>query len=145
MPLKFHGHRGRGTLTAHLQCGVKRTRGCRILPFYFHDSIFWTTRSAMLPHRRCKTQESRQSYAAIRNSQVVSISRDISVSKFPRPAPGQDMLNSLVFFAYRTTCIVRLRIASLYTMHSFMSIFCIIFLEYICLSSNMIAPVHHGT
>src|SRR3954470_20161757 len=81
-PSKFHGHRGRGTLTACLQYGVKCTRGCRIFLFYFQDSILWITCSALLPHRRCKTQESRQSYAALRNSQVVSISSDISVSKF---------------------------------------------------------------
>src|SRR3954468_782471 len=30
-------------------------------------------------------------------------------------------------------------------MHSFLSIFCIIPFEYMCLLHNMIAPVHHGT
>src|SRR3954471_16257964 len=32
-PLKYHGHRGRGTVTARPKYGLKRTRGCRILFF----------------------------------------------------------------------------------------------------------------
>src|SRR3954462_2614766 len=100
MPLKYHGHRGRGTVTARPKYGLKHTRGCRILFFYFEDSTLWTTCSAIrLPHKRCKIQGSRQSYAALWNSQVVSIMSGISVSNtIPRPAPGQDMLNNLISF-----------------------------------------------
>src|SRR3954463_2977517 len=50
--------------------------------FYFQDSTFWTTCSAMTPHRRYKTQEGRQSNTALWNSQVVSISSNITVSQF---------------------------------------------------------------
>src|SRR4051812_5324041 len=49
------------------------------------------------------------SHAALWNSQVVSITSSIPVLHIiPRPAPGQDMLNSPISFAYRTICIVLL-------------------------------------
>src|SRR3954471_22220203 len=80
--------------------GLKRTRGCQILFSYFQDSTFRTTCSTIrLPHKRCKIQGSRQSHAALWNSQVVSVTSGMHVSNTtPQPAPGQDMLNSPVYF-----------------------------------------------
>ena len=47
--------------------------------------------------------------AALWNSQVVSVTSGIPIlNTIPRPAPGQDILNSPISFAYRTICIVRL-------------------------------------
>src|SRR3954469_22641687 len=114
--------------------------------FLFQDSTFWTTCSAMSPHRQYKTQESRQSNAALWNSQVVSISSNISVSKIPRPAPGQDMSNSLKYFLLIALLVsfglnkqpsYKQCIAFAYFLHYFLLI-------YVCLCYNMLAPVHHG-
>src|SRR3954471_1006045 len=72
---------GGGAYSWHTYSTASNALGAaKFFPFFL--SGFYKNCSASLPHRRCKTQESRQHNAALWNSQVVSISSNISVSKF---------------------------------------------------------------
>src|SRR3954468_18112081 len=80
--------------------GLKRTRGCRILFFvlsglHTSDDLLGNSTAAQTMQDPGK----QTSHAALWNPQVVSVTSSIPVSNyFPRPAPGQDMLNSPISF-----------------------------------------------
>ena len=129
---KYHGHRGRGTITTRPKHGLNRTRGCRpfftflLLPgLYSSEGLFGSSIAAQTMQGRGK----QTSHAALRKSQVVSITSSIPVSHtIPQLAPGADMLNSPTFrlshYLYRSALIAAIfnkqRIAIVY--------FCITFL-----------------
>ena len=100
MPYKYHGHRGRGTITARPKHGLNRTRGSRFFTFlllpglYSSEGLFGSSIAAQTMQEPGK----QASHATLRNSQVVSIMSSIPVSHtIPQPAPGTDMLNSPTF------------------------------------------------
>ena len=59
---KYHGHRGRGTITARPKHGLNRTRGCRFFTFLLLPGLYSSEGlcAVQLPHKRCKDQGSRQ-------------------------------------------------------------------------------------
>ncbi len=95
--------------------GLNRTRGCRFFNFLLlsglHSSkgLFGISIAAQTMQEPGK----QTSHAALRNSQVVSITSSIPVSHtIPQPAPGMDMLNSPTFclshYLYRSALIAAL-------------------------------------
>ena len=97
---KYHGHRGRGTITARPKCGLNHTRGCRFFNFlllsglHSSEGLFGSSIAAQTMQEPGK----QTSHAALRNSQVVSITSSIPASHtIPQLAPGADMLNSPTF------------------------------------------------
>ena len=109
---KYHGHRGRGTITARPKHGLNRTRGCRFFNFlllsglHSSEGLFGSSISAQTMQEPGKQTR----HAALWNSQVVSITSSIPVSHtIPQPTPGTDMLNSPTFclshYLYRSALI----------------------------------------
>ena len=97
---KYHGHRGRGTITARPKHGLNRTRGCRFFNFlllsglHSSEGLFGSSIAAQTMQEPGK----QTSHAALRNSQVVSITSCIPVPHtIPQLAPGMDMLTSPTF------------------------------------------------
>ena len=97
---KYHGHRGRGTITARPKHSLNRTRGCRFLKF---SLIFRTPFFGRLVRQyNCRTNDTTtrgaESYATLRNSKVVSIMSNIPVShNIPQLALGKDIFDSPIF------------------------------------------------
>ena len=114
---KYHGHQGRGTITARPKHGLNHTRGCRFFTFllllglYSSEGLFGSSIAAQTMQGPGK----KTSHAALRKSQVVSITSSIPVSHtIPQPAPGGDMLNSPTFclshYLYRSALIASILI-----------------------------------
>ena len=108
---KYHGQRGRGTITARPKRGLNRTRGCQFLKF---SLIFRTLFFGRLVRQyNCRTNDTTkeaESYVALWNSKVVSITSSIPVSHaILQLAPGKDTLNSpivcLSHYLYRSALI----------------------------------------
>ena len=78
---KYHGYRGRGTITARPKHGLNRTRGCRFFNFlllsglHSSEGLFGSSIAAQTMQEPGK----QPSHAALRNSQVVSITSSIPV------------------------------------------------------------------
>ena len=106
----------RGTITARPKHGLNRTRGCR---FFFNFLLLSGLHSSeglfgsSIVAQTMQEPGKQTSHAALRNSQVVSITSSIPVSHtIPQPAPGTDMLNSPTFclshYLYRSALIAAL-------------------------------------
>ena len=107
---------GGGAPSRHAQkYGLNRTRGCRFINFLLlsglHplEGLFGSSIATLMMQEPGK----QTSHAALRNSQVVSITSSIPVSHtIPQPAPGTDMLHSPTFFLshylYRSALIAAL-------------------------------------
>ena len=102
---------------AHPKHGLNRTRGCQFFNFlllsglYSSEGLFGTSIAAQMMQEPGK----QTSHAALRNSQVVSITSSIPVSHIiSQLAPGADMLHSPTFclshYLYRSTSIATLLI-----------------------------------
>ena len=78
---KYHGHRGRGTITARPKHGLNRTRGCRFFNFlllsglHSSEGLFGSSIAAQTMQEPGK----QTSHAALWNSQVVSVTSSIPV------------------------------------------------------------------
>ena len=104
-------HVGRGARLRHAPGRGSTALGAADFIFLFlaglHPSkgLFGSSIAAQLMQEPGK----QTSHAAFRKSQVVSITSSIPVSHtILQLAPGADMLNSPIYFAYRTICIVSL-------------------------------------
>src|SRR3954466_7214937 len=79
--LKYHGHRGRGTITARPKHGLNRTRGCRFLNFLLLSGLH--SSEGLSREYNCRTNDARtreeENHAALWNSKVVSITSSIPV------------------------------------------------------------------
>src|SRR3954471_20913852 len=87
--LKYHGHRGRGTITAHPKHGLNRTRGCRFFNFLLLSGLHSSEglSGSTIAAQTMQEPGKQKSYATLRNSQVVSITSSIPVSHtIPQPA-----------------------------------------------------------
>ena len=112
---KYHGHRGRGTITARPKHGLNRTRGCRFFTFlllpglYSSEGLFGSS----IATQTMQGPGKQTSHAASRKSQVVSITSSIPVPHtILQLAPGMDMLTSPTFhlshYLYRSALIAHL-------------------------------------
>ena len=89
---------GRGAQLRHApRRGLNRTRGCRFFNFLLlsglhpSEGLFGSSIAA----QTMQDPGRQTSHAALWNSQVVSVMSGIPVlNTIPRPAPGQDILNS---------------------------------------------------
>ena len=86
---KDHGHKGRGTTTGTPRMRLNRTRGCRFFNFllllglHSSEGLF----GSLIAAQTMQEPGRQTSHAALRNSQVVSITSNIPVSHtFPQPA-----------------------------------------------------------
>ena len=107
---KYHGYRGRGTITARPKHGLNHTRATDFLIFsYFQDSILRKARSVVqLPHKRCKNQGSRQAMPHYGTPRW-SLSRAVYLFRILfRSLPLERICYILQPFAYRIICIVPL-------------------------------------
>ena len=137
---------GGGAPSRHAQkYGLNRTRGCRFFNFLLlsglhpSEGLFGSSIAAQTMQEPSK----QTSHAALRNSQVVSITSSIPVPHtIPQLAPGTDMLTSPTFhlshYLYRSALIATLFnkqcIALVY--------FCITFFLYICSLTTCCTHTH---
>ena len=112
---KYPGYRGRGTITARLKHGLNRTRGCRFFNFLLLSGLHSSEGlfGSSIATQTMQEPGKQTSHAALRNSQVVSITSSIPVSHIiPQLATGADMLHSPTFclshYLYRSALIAAL-------------------------------------
>src|SRR3954463_5046856 len=104
---------GEGAPSRHARKhGLNRTRGCRFFTFLLLSGLHSSEAlsGSTIAAQTIQEPGKQSSHAALRNSQVVSITSSIPVSHtISQPAPGKDMLNSPTFclsrYLYRSALI----------------------------------------